>query len=208
MNIAFDYDGVLILNKDIEFPLFNDTLKKWCELRGIALPKNNNPNALFKMNVDILKKYKKEGYTIFIVTARENHTKLARWLRSYGITENIIPNENLIMNQKHKVNTLIELQAHRFYDDNLIHIIEVHQNRQKLPKDFKLFLSIPEENTNIEIPTTLDLSHHNMKTNIYRVLSYQYQILSKEMSTSSKKIRKITRRKNIKKRSFTRKKNN
>jgi hypothetical protein len=208
MNIAFDYDGVLILNKEIEFPLFNDTLKEWCELRGIDVPKNDKPDALSKMNVDILKKYKKEGYTIFIVTARRNPKKLARWLRSHGITENIIPNENLIMKQKYKVNTLIELQAHKFYDDNLIHIIEVHQNRKKMPKDFKLFLSIPEENTNIEIPPSLNLSHPNMKINIYRLLSYQYQNLSKKVHTSFKKIRKITRRKNIKKKSFTKKKHN
>ena len=157
----------------------------------------------FSFYIQWIKQYHEEGKKIYIITARKAKPKLSQWLRNIDITPEIIPDENLIMGQENKVQTIIDLGIIEFYDDSPHHIIDLQQSRDQLPADFKLFLSVPEEDRVIEIPRSLDLSDPDIRVNVERVIHFKN---TSSPSTSlggrrkSKRVIKRKTRKTIKKR--------
>ena len=199
MNIAFDFDGVL--HKHVKPPIQHEDRHRWGS-RNINIDRNAEPTDWFHLNLDKIKQYHEEGKKIYIITARKAKPKLSQWLRNIDITPEIIPDENLIMGQENKVQIIIDLGIAEFYDDSPHHIIDLQQSRDQLPADFKLFLSVPEEDRVIEIPRSLDLSDPDIKVNVERVIHFKNTSSSGSLGGRRKSKRVIKRkpRKTIKKR--------
>lgn len=175
MNVLFDFDGVL--HKHVH-PVILEEHKKDYGSRKINITRDEMPTRVFKLNIDKVINYSKMGYNIYIVTARRYKHNVIKCLRSLGITEDIIPNKNVMHRQKSKAFKVTQLQANEYYDDSPHHITEVQQIRHLLPENFKMFLSVPERNINIEIPADLNLSDSVLKVNVERILNFQHDFLS------------------------------
>uniref|UniRef100_A0A6C0F0Y4 Uncharacterized protein n=1 Tax=viral metagenome TaxID=1070528 RepID=A0A6C0F0Y4_9ZZZZ len=175
MNALFDFDGVL--HKHVH-PVILEEHKKDYGSRKINITRDEMPTRVFQLNIDRIINYSKLGYNVYIVTARLCKHNVIKCLRSLGITEDIIPNKNVMHRQKSKAFKVTQLQANEYYDDSPHHIIEVQKIRHLLPENFKMFLSVPERNINIEIPADLNLSDSVLKVNVYRVLKFQHDFLS------------------------------
>jgi acid phosphatase class B len=127
-NVAFDFDGVIHVDVSPTSQSGN---------RHPTFPRNlpAAPNK-FKTIIELIHKYHKHNYNVYIVTARMSYAKdmIIQTLINYGV-KHIIPDHHLYftgdLNQNgDKVSTLEQLNIRDFYDDSIFHFVSIYNAKK------------------------------------------------------------------------------
>ena len=127
-NVAFDFDGVIHVDVSPTSQSGN---------RHPTFPRNlpAAPNK-FKTIIELIHKYHKHNYNVYIVTARMSYAKdmIIQTLINYGV-KHIIPDHHLYftgdLNQNgDKVSTLEQLNIRDFYDDSIYHFVSIYNAKK------------------------------------------------------------------------------
>ena len=225
--VAFDFDGVF--HKHVDPPNTpQDIIEKAKEKvlpdgrrrpgkqktlsgRDISIESDDKPTEWFMKNIKLLKDYHGKGYTIYIVTARlsknNSKEKIFEWIQSQGITPEMIPFDNILVDQKKKAETIKRIGAEVFYDDSPNHIVDIQRARSTFPEKFELYYVIPEQDKNLEIPSSLNLNgdDHEAYEKLYEYAGIDLSMMSAALGGGrkykmSKKNKKRNKRKTRKSR--------
>jgi len=170
MNYVFDLDGVM--HKHVDLPILKEDSIDFGS-RKYNIDRDEMPTNIFTLNVEKAIYYSKKEHNVYIVTSRRTQNNVIKCVRAIGIDVDTIPDKNIICGQHNKASIIVKLKAVEYYDDSPHHIVEIQNIRHLLPEEFKLFLSIPEKNVNIDVPAYLNLSDSDIKINVHRVLDFQ-----------------------------------
>ena len=108
----------------------------------------------FRKIIDQIQEYYKKGYEQFIVSARNDMSFIIDYLRKIQITEQMIPDENVLSAWSDvKWEMLAQKEINEFYDDSCIVILNIQKHRMKPALKYldNLFLVFPENENWIEI---------------------------------------------------------
>jgi len=149
-NVGFDFDGVIHTQV---FPVDKNGH------RNPYIPLNSIPDIEFTKIIDLIKKYHKHKYNIYIITARGSEYKnvIKLTLKKFGISD-IIPESNLYFTGNriyngNKIDVLEQLNITDFYDDSIYHFKTIYlaKKQNKLQNLKNCYMTLPENNTILKI---------------------------------------------------------
>ena len=141
IKVAYDFDGVIHMNVEKT------------DMQGQRYATDNNPNNFIRKSfIKILQKikdYHTAGiYEQFILSARANKAIIIETLRKLNITEDIIPDVNVLFARSNEKWMIIgQKEINEFYDDSCSVIVSIQEKRltNDLPHLNKLYLVFPEK---------------------------------------------------------------
>jgi hypothetical protein len=150
-SVAFDFDGVI--HTDVSNTDSNGN-------RHPTIPFSEVGRNKFDYIIDLIHRYHRHNYKIYIVTARSSKSKhvVRNTLTKFNVSPCIIPDENLFFTGDYgrggdKVDTLEHLNINHFYDDSISHFKSIYsaKKQNRLGNLRKCYLTKPEKNTVIKL---------------------------------------------------------
>ena len=148
-NVGFDFDGVIHIDVTK-----HDNFGQ----RHPSIPFNHIPSNPFNKIINLIKLYYKYNCKIYIITARNSHSKdiIFDTLHKFNINK-YISKDNIITTgdtyNGSKIEMLEKLNIHDFYDDSIkiFNSIVNAKKNNKLKKLKNCYMSIPEKNKIIKL---------------------------------------------------------
>ncbi len=150
-SVGFDFDGVI--HTDVgETDQYGN--------RHPIIPFNRPAINKFDYIIDLIHRYHRHNYKIYIITARSSKSKqvVRDTLTKFNISHCIIPDENLFFTGDYgkggdKVDTLEHLNINHFYDDSISHFKSIYSAKKynRLNSLRKCYLTKPEKNTVVKL---------------------------------------------------------